>query len=212
MASISTFSDPLSASTQNTALWSGNFGTLSWSPSGWTVTNPVSYTGYGGQLSTLGYDLTGAAAYCHMSYAGDQSIASLETIPIQLSNVAQTNQLFWYINVGTLAVFKKVAGVQTQIASTTYNANVHNWFQIRELSGTTFFDYSTDGVNWTNFTSLANPFAVTSLGVQPSLGTYALETKATTATWISFNTPNTGDSLYRHVAVGDGMSRSEVAN
>lgn len=201
MASFSTFSDPLLISTQDTSLWAGNFGTLSWSPSGFTITNPINYTGYGGDTSAFAYDLTGAACYCFVANVGNQSLASCESIPMQLNNLASTNKLFWYVSGGTVAAYKVVSSTQTQITSTTYNASTMKWFSIAEgagrksgtgVSGTTYFEYSADGVTWTLFTSLANPFAVTALGVSPSLGTYANEASATTMKINSFNTPPSG--------------------
>lgn len=189
MASFSTFSDPLLISTQNTTLWGNNFGTLSWTGGGFTITNPINYTGYGGQLTNSSYDLTGASCFCLMANVGSQSLASCETNPILVRDAGGTNKLFWYVNGGTLAAYKVVAGVQVQLASTTYDSATHKWFRIREASGTTFWDYSTDGISWTSFTSVLNVFAVTALFLEPSLGTYNNEASSTTAKWSSFNTP-----------------------
>jgi hypothetical protein len=196
MASFSTFNDPMTASTQNTTLWGGNFGTLSWAGGGMTVTNPASYTAYGGDTTTLTYDLTAANCYCSMASVGNQALASLEVIPVQLNNVGNTNKLFFYINTNTLGAYKTIASVQTLITSVAYSGTTHKWFRIAEgagrpggTSGTSYFDTSSDGITWTSFTSLANPFVVTALVVQPSMGTFAAETTSTTAKWNSFSTP-----------------------
>lgn len=188
MASFSTFSDPLLISTQNTTLWGGNFGTLSWSGGGFTVTNGISYTGYGGQTTNSGYDLTGTACFCSVANVGNQSLASCETVPLQLNDAGGTNKLFWYVNGGNLLAIKTIAGVQATVATTTYNSSVHKWFRIRESGGTIFWDYSTDGVTYTNFTSIINVLTITALFLQVSLGTYSSEASATTAKWNSFNT------------------------
>lgn len=199
MASFSTFNDPMTISTQNTTLWGGNFGTLSWTGGGFTITNPINYTGYGGETSNSAYDLTAAACYCSMANVGNQSLASCETVPVEL--VSGTSSLQWYVNGGTLTAYKNILGAgNISVASTPYNSAVHKWFSIAEgtgrksgvgTSGTVYFDYSTDGITWTLLGSLLNPFAVTALTVQPSLGTFNNEASSTTAKWNSFNTPPT---------------------
>lgn len=194
MASFSTFADPLLISTQNTTLWSGNFGTMSWSPSGWTITNPINYTGYGGQSTTLTYDLTSTSCFCSVANVGSQALASCETVPIKLVKDA-SNSVFFYVNGGTLQSFKQVAAVQTSLSSATYSSSTHKWFRISESGGTMTFATSADGLSWTTFgTPAANPFAVTALTLEPSLGTFSNEASSTTAKWNSFNTAPSGVS------------------
>lgn len=189
MASFSTFTDPMTASTQNTGLWTGNFGTLSWSPNGFTISNPAAYTGYGGMDSIAAYDLTGTSVYCSMAGAGNQALASLEVTPYKLIKDA-TNNVFWYINTNTLYAFKTVAGTQTQITAAAYNATNHKWFRVSESGGTLTWATSPDGITWTTFgTPAANPFAITALSVEPTLGTYSSEASSTSAKWNSFSTP-----------------------
>jgi hypothetical protein len=199
MASFSTFADPLTASTQNATLWGGNFGTLSWSGGGFLITNPINYTGYGGQDTSASYSLAGAACYCQMSAIGSQSLASCETVPLKLVDSGGTNAVFWYINSGTIGAYKLVAGVQALVSSATYTTiGSPLWFSIAEgtgrkggtgVSGTTYWEYSTNGTSWTLFTSLADPITETALFLEPSLGTYSNEASSTTAKWTSFNTP-----------------------
>lgn len=200
LTSFSTFTDPMTGNIQNTSIWGGNFGTLSWSPSGFTITNPIAYTGYGGQDTLLGYDLTGQACWCDMPIAGNQLLTSCETVPFKLvSTFLATNALFFYINGGTLTAFKNVAGGgNVSVASATYNPLTHVWFNIAEgtakkssgagSSGTIYFETSADGSTWTLFASLTTPFNITSLKVEPSLGTFSSELLATSASWVSFNT------------------------
>jgi hypothetical protein len=199
MASISTFTDPLTSTTQNTTIWSTglNFGTNSWSATGWTVTNPANYTGYGGQQTTAFYDLTGASVYVNIANLGSQTLASCESIPLGLVDSGGTNKLFWYANSGTIFAFKTVAGTQTTVSSATYNATTHQWLSIAEgvgrksgagTTGTTYFETSSDGITWTLFASLANPITETALGVNPSLGTYSNETTSTTMKITSYST------------------------
>lgn len=187
--SFSTFTDPMTASTQNTSLWGGNFGTLSWSPSGMTVTNPINYTGYGGDNTLLYYDLTGVSVWCQMPTAGNQALVSLETVPFKLVRDT-TNNLFWYISGGNLLAIKTVAGVQTTILTIAYVAANMVHFRISESGGTTTLDYSANGTSWTipSGGSFANVIPMTGLMVEPSLGTFSNEASSTTAVWVSFNT------------------------
>ena len=57
-------------------------------------------------------------------------------------------------NTTLAAKYDNAGGTQTA-ASTTYNSSTHKWLRMRELSGTFYWDYSTDGVTWTNFASVS---------------------------------------------------------
>lgn len=189
MAGFATFSDPLTASTQNTGLWGGNFGTLAWTGGGFLITNPINYTGYGGQSSNSAYDLTGASVFVNIANVGSQVLVSCESVPLEVNFSSSANRLFFYVNGGNISCFKTIAGAQTQVGSSaTYNSTTHKWLRIRESGGTIFFDRSTDGKTWTNMTSVANPFAVTALFVATSLGTYANEASSTTMKITSYST------------------------
>lgn len=197
MAQIGTFQDRF-ISTSQSALWTGNFGTLAFGP-GFTITNPSAYTGYGGMGTNNSYNLTNDAVFCSVANLGSQSLASCESVPLQVNNSAGTNKLFWYANLGSIYAFKTVGGTQTQITSATYNSSTMKWFCISEgtarksgtgVAGTTYFEYSADGKTWTLFTSLTDPITMTALIVNPSLGTYASEASPTTMVIDSYNVPN----------------------
>lgn len=188
---ISNFTDPMSGSTQNTTLWTGNFGTLSWSPSGFTITNPISYTGYGGEASKLFYDLTGSSFTTNMPTAGNQSLTSCETVPFALM-INTTNYVEFYINGGFLFAQQNVNGTSSsQGSAVAYNPSTMSWFKLSESGGTLTWAYGNDGVTWTTLATAANPIAITALQIQPSLGTFNAEASSTTAVWNSFN-PSSG--------------------
>lgn len=198
MAQFSTFQDRFVSSSQATSLWGGNFGTLSFSGGGFLITNPASYTGYGGMGTNQSYNLTNDAIYCSVGNLGSQSLASCESIPVQVNDSGGTNKLFWYANSGSIYAFKTVSGTQSIITSTTYNSSTMKWFCISEgtgrksgtgTAGTTYFEYSADGKTWTLFTSLSDPITVTALLLNPSLGTYASEASSTTMLINSYNVP-----------------------
>ncbi len=47
----------------------------------------------------------------------------------------------------------------------TYSASTVAYLRIRENSGTVYWDYSADGINWTNAFSEADPFSLTGVNV-----------------------------------------------
>lgn len=170
-----------------------NFDDNSTNTSLWSTANSPSETG--GQLSlptTAGttnysqyeskayYDITASYVYSQVVNAGNQALASLQAIPVQVV-LDSNNSLAWYVNAGFIHAQKQVAGVFTDVLNTTaYNSSVHKYFKIRESAGTIYWDYSTDGVTYTNYTSLANPFSVTNLKVRISAGTYSAEASSST--------------------------------
>jgi hypothetical protein len=188
MASINGLTDPLSSSSQNTTLWGGNFGTLSWTGGGFTISQLAAYTGYGGQASQLGtWDLTGTSFQVYMSSFGNQALTSLELVPFKLVKDASNNMEF-YISNGTLSFTKTIAAAATTVATVAHNATTMKYFRVTESGGNCQAAYSADGLSWTNFGSaFANPFAVTALAVEMSMGTYNSEASATSAKWETIN-------------------------
>jgi hypothetical protein len=162
---------------------------------GEAVATPGSSTatvGYAGYTSLNSYDLTGDAAYIKVATnvnaaAGAQSYFKLSK---DSSNVVQ-----WIYENGTLKPQKTVAGTTSDItAGVTYNSTTHAWWRIRESSGTTFFDYSSDGSSWTNHTSLSNPFTITAVKVEFAAGTYQSVASPGAAHYDNFNMP--GSTAY----------------
>lgn len=188
-APIFELNDNFDAAAANTAKWSPFVNNTTVAQVGGYLTFvTTTLTGYAGYDSTISYDLTNSRSVMKVVNAGNQSLASLEVVPMKLLLDAN-NVLFWYINSNIIAAYKKVASVQTQIINTTYNASVHVWVQIRETAGTVFFEYSPDGLTWTTFTSLADPFALLPLQIEPSVGCFAVEASGTTVQMDNYNLP-----------------------
>lgn len=133
-------------------------------------------------------NLTGYSVVNQLVSVGSRAIPTYEVYPIYVTiHGDPSNQLFWFIDASNnLKAFKKVAGSNTTLATTTYNAAVHKYFRIREASGTSFFDYSTDNSNWTNFASTTNPFNVTSMTIGMEIGTSTTEATTTSAIFDNF--------------------------
>lgn len=153
---------------------------------------------YDGIYSVNYYDLTASCAYVQVLNAGSQSIATLQSF-IRV-NVDASNALIFWIGNGTIYAQKQVAGTYTSFYSKSYDSSIHKWLKIRELGGTIYWDYSTDGKTWINFTSLANPFAVTSMYAVISAGVYSTESVTTKVVFDNFNVPGTtGATNKEHV-------------
>jgi len=142
---------------------------------------------YVGCFSVGHYDLTSSEAFLELVDGGNQSLASWEAYPLVLSRDS-SNVLEWRLIGGTLQAYKRVGGSgSNQGSGITYNSSVHKWLRIREASGTTYWDYSTDGISWTNHTSLSNPFVLDTMRAEINVGTWQAE-GSTTAMFIdNFN-------------------------
>lgn len=151
------------------------------------ISNVNGGSSYGIINSTATYDLTASAVFSQLVAAGSQSMASWQAQPVFIKLDAN-NMVCWYINSGFIHAQKAVAGAFSDVLGTTaYDANVHKWFMIRESGGTIFWDFSTDGQKWTNYTSLANPFAITAISPTMQGGTYNPEASTTSCTIDNFN-------------------------
>lgn len=66
-------------------------------------------------------------------------------------------------NVLELHAYDVNAGTPTSLASVTYNHSTMRHWRIRESSGTTYWEYSGDGLSWTALHSVANPITLTNV-------------------------------------------------
>lgn len=133
------------------------------------------------------YDLTGSNYYVNLIDAGNQALTSHEAI---LGLYKDGDNKVWFnVSGGNLSVFKKVAGAQAQVGSSTaYSSTNHAWLRIREASGTLHFDTSADGSSWSaDFQTLANPFAITAIKPYLESGCWQAEASASYADFGSFN-------------------------
>ncbi len=152
----------------------------------------ANYSGYTSVVTT--YDFTGSFVYCQLINAGNQALVTWQAIPTQVFKDA-SNSLVWYISGNKIVAQKQIAGSFTDVRNdVAYDSSVHKYFKVRESGGTIFWDFSTDNVTYTNYTSLANPFAITSCYLQLTAGMYASEASGSTATFDNFNTNGAGYS------------------
>jgi len=200
---ISTLCDHFDQGSVNSNLWTtpsgaslasvgtGNVATtLSMSPSFAGISFPVTVTvptltctatsgNNEGVQSVAAYDLTGGGL-------------SVELLPFTPGNNVQcdfslitgVNSLSWHVdNSGNLDVVDTVNGT-TRVKNSPITS-AYRYLRIRESGGTTYWDYSADGLTWTNAVNVSNPFSVT--GVTVFLGTTGSPSGTNTVLWANVN-------------------------
>ncbi len=170
--------------------WTNSIGAVSVSGNIVSLNTPLNSTQYSDFDSGSGgvqqfYNLTSSYSEVQVVSAGNQALASWEVFPIQLFKDS-SNLVRWYITGGNISALKTVGGSGSTVATASYVAATYKYLRIRESGGTIFWDYSADGITWSNFTSLANPFAVTALYVELSAGSFSGEASST-ASFMNYN-------------------------
>jgi len=150
------------------------------------------YYGVNSSVNGVAYSLANSYIQSQLVNAGNQSLTSWGVYPVSLDKAGDSSyQLYWAVETNKVRAYKNTAGTHTVLAEAAYNSSTHKWFRIRESSGTVYWDYSTDGISWTNFTSISDPFAINSVNVGADVGTWNTEASTTTATIDNFNKPLT---------------------
>jgi len=118
--------------------------------------------------------------------AGNQSLTALDFF-YQLTPDGLTNALYWWINSGTIEAHTIIDNADSPIASDTYDSSTMKYLRIRESGGTTYWDYSPDGVSWTTFASVANPIDLSALQVIVTVDTSTTTPSGTVVKIDNFN-------------------------
>lgn len=192
-------------------LWTSNAATADQIGGQLSLTSTAGTTNYAVITSASTYDLTGSYIQARLTDAGNQALTSWQACAVNVLLDAN-NSLSFIVNNNLLHAQKQVASSYSDVSgSLAYNASLHKYFRIRESGGTIYWDYS-DGITWTNYTSLANPFAITSLYVYVQGGTYSSEGSATKALVDNFNVPINDSLIEKYFKAGNGMSTTGIAN
>lgn len=149
--------------------------------------------------SVNSYDVTSSAAFVQM-VSVDTSNTQLTVYPIMLTKDGGQSYIQYSIaippsGINLITAEYRISGsaAVTVRSNVVYDPAVHKWFKIRESAGTIYWDYSTDGSTWTNYTSVANPFAVTALKLQIQLRDLSPDSYASQALFDNFNIAPTSD-------------------
>ncbi len=161
---------------------------------GQAVFSSQTFSQYSTITTNTAYKIQGSDVFVQLANAGNQSIVSHESIFYvdQDTNGAEDYNNKVYITLANNVITPRqvVAGSNTQVAGTsglTYNSASHKWWRIREASGTTYIDFSPDGINWTNQWNFANVITMTYVHVAVQEGTWQAEGSTTTSTFDNLN-------------------------
>jgi hypothetical protein len=114
------------------------------------ITTTASTSGFGGIQAALNYNLTGSSIQTRIDSAGTQATTFEFYTPI-LKLDASNNVSFDVIN-SVLTAYKKIANSVTSLGTVAYSTSTQ-YTRIRESAGTVYWDYSADGLTWTNLAS-----------------------------------------------------------
>lgn len=197
--------DNFNDNSTSTVLWT-NFGATE--TSGQLQMSSGLTAQYQGYTSKKAYKLTSSYIYIQLVDAGNQALVSWEVIPVQ-AYIDSNNGLYWLVTGGVLYARKEVAGVGSTVSSVAYNSTTHAWLRIRESLGTIYYDYSADSAgaptSWNNLTTLAVPFSLENMIVEPYSGNYGIELSTTTAKFDNLNTTDVVSSGTRQMLMMMGV-------
>ena len=183
MPLFSTFSDNFNDNSRDGSKWY-EFGNVAETNQGLKITSSTTTNEYGGYESVNTYDLTNSYVLVQLKDAGVRTVTSHE---IQLLAFKPWQSIFWLLTGTTLAAYQQISGVNTQLWSTTYNSATHQWLRLRESVGRTYWDYSADGLTWTNAYNQVDTISVTNLQVNLAAGTWQTESTQVVVVFDNFN-------------------------
>jgi len=135
--------------------------------------------------------------------AGDQSLY----YEFQYYVYDGTEYATWTIFGGDIHIYVSSSDVYTDYVYTeTYNADTYRYLGIRESGGTIYWDYSSDGINWTNAYSCINYLTVSSMRTYFNL-IWRDELSTTTVIIDDFNILPSATSTYIGHEIGVGIGR-----
>lgn len=150
-----TLEDDFDDNTINTAKWTtttSGSATVSETSQQLHVTLNASATSQGAINSLTQYDLEESEIRVQIADLG--SVSATKQIYLRAKSDASNQVYIRYLN-GNVQAVQNVAGTTTQLAS---SAATPTNFRVREASGTTYWEYSTDGgSNWTTLHSASDP-------------------------------------------------------
>jgi len=85
-----------------------------------------------------------------------------------------------------LMIRRRINGIISELANVPYNAVAQRWWQIRERSGTLYWEVSPDGVTWTVLHQIATPAQTTAL-ITLAAGTGIARAQTDLAVFDNFN-------------------------
>lgn len=182
--------------------------TTSVSPAGVTIVNgelsivtPDQQAGYGGIWSQAAKDATSSYFFAQLVAAGTQGATREASLEIREDDGSQgdpNNKAAIRVLNSNLEARQVVASTPTTLATTAYVAATHRFLRIREASGTTYWEHSTNGTTWNTLHSAANPITMSAVRLLLLAG-HSSSVATTTVTWDNVNaiaqSPPPGDPV-----------------
>jgi hypothetical protein len=138
-------------------------------------------------LESAGYhDLTGSEVRVEVVRPLIASPKALTFLRVRKdsSNLVELAIIDGVVECGTV-----VAGQYTYFGERDYDPEKHRWLRLRELDGTTYWEVSAEGCEWTVVASKPNPFAMTVIDVELGCGVNAIVAAPGMAIFDNFNAP-----------------------
>jgi hypothetical protein len=156
MAKAHTLIDNFNDNTTDTSKWNQNGDAQEVNQRLEVRPPPNTNDGYAGYTSAASYDLTGSWV----------RVEVLQPLSVQGGNTYlradnNDNSVRLMAVDGRLACLQVIGGTVTTLATVPYDPVNHRWWQLREAGGTTFWEVSSDGQNWSTLFSKANPLDLT---------------------------------------------------
>lgn len=164
-AALSTLTDAFAGASLDTSKWTNtSFGGSVTESGGFLALAPgISNAGSGGQIiSNVYYSLVGSYALFKITQIPLQNSEYSLILALDGNNLVR---ITGFAVDGHFEAVKVVNGTYTQLATATFNISTTNWWRIRESSGTIFWEYGSDGINWTTLFSVASPLNVSTVQV-----------------------------------------------
>lgn len=157
------------------------------------ITVPNAASNYYG-VDGLSTNLTGS--YQHIELASITDVTPNE-LEVEFQFVTPSGDRVWFqVGSSLTRAYKEVSGVVTSLTSSAYSSTNHRWLRIREASGTTYWETSTNGLSWSTFYSATNPITMTSGYAVIDAGCWDTSHGQVITYWDNFNvTPSTSRNL-----------------
>lgn len=138
---------------------------------------------YVGFYSTGTFDLTGKSIAVELvdgGNVGEVGMDSYEAYPLTMVH-SSGNNFGWILGYGEILVTTMVGGSRATVGY-AWNATTYRWIRLREASGVVYFEYSSNGRDWTerNSENVSSLFAITSLSIENIVGTWKAESITST--------------------------------
>ncbi len=215
MALMHTLTDNFDDNSQG-ALWNSSYantGTTKEEKNGSVYLTPATSSvaaAYAGYYSTSSYDLTNSYAKINILNLPDQSTTALFYFNLAID----ANSLLQFsIEQGWLIARKVVSGAVSTVDQIELDTTEMAWLRIRSADGSVYWEYSTNGLDWTVLTSTPNPITITALFAEVGAGTYESVASPGYARFDSFNIDVTESNIateFRYAIYKDGVYQSDL--